>query len=104
MIFNRFYVPNWYSQSLSSSGDVIEIQLKDLTNPINDTFISVSESFAQDVFGTTSSGYLLLWNFQLLYIVVPDNTTVTLFSFTLNLSTGIITLRFSEAINVSTSG
>ena len=36
-------------------------------------------------------------------LVVPDNTTVAIHSFTLKLSTGI-TLRFSEAINVSTLG
>ena len=89
---------------MSSSGDVIELQLKDLATSISDTFISVSKSFAQDVFGTTSPAHLStppIMEFSAI-LVVPDNITVTLLSFTLNLSTGIITLRFSEAINVST--
>ena len=51
------------SSVVSSSRDIIEIQLKDLATSISDTFISVSESFAQDVFGTTSPAYLLLWKF-----------------------------------------
>ena len=95
-----------YLLTSSSFVDVIEIQLKDLATSISDTFISVSKSFAQDVFGTTSPAHLStppIMEFSATLVVVPDNTTVTLLSFTLNLSTGIITLRFSEAINVSTS-
>ena len=100
------------SSVVSSSGDVIEIHLigddasalkanEDLATSISNTFISLSESFAQDVFGNniTSIPSIMALSTTL---VVPDNTTVTLLSFTRNLSTGTITLRFSEATNVST--